>query len=271
MKKFIKDILLGICSNISVILISATISAIISVGTSVWVVIRQTKELIVPIYGWILLFVSLLIAVGCITSCIVFSIRKSKRPVFPKILSDVKYEKIVLELYFKDRDNIYVNRDIRFVVLRDKMEGLRKSFTWTGSGYKSTVLIDAPPEYEIIEYKEKQPRQSYDVKFDSTKTRGDIVEYKTKTDLEDREHKMKPVLSYLVKGSIAYLELRVTAPKGLLKDVRFLISADTAAEIPLANPILISPKNVGDLEAYEYIVKKPNLLYNYQMEWKFTN
>lgn len=149
------------------------------------------------------------------------------------------------------------------------MEKIRKQFTWTGTGYKETTLEKKMGNYKLIDSPRKHPPQIYEIEFDSVKRCGDKVSYKTKTEVDDTEHIMQPFLSHMVKGPMDYLELRVTAPIGMLKNVRFLEYADTSAEIPISKPQYLNAKTIGNLETFEYPINNPSLLHNYRIEWMF--
>lgn len=269
MKSWLKDIGINIVANLAVAAIAGIPSAIIAIGTSVSVVITQTKGQKVSLFCWFLLGLSLFVGIGCLTVSIIYFIKKSKRPVFPALPSDVRYEKAVTELFFKNRENIICNREVKLIILCEKMDRIKKQFTWTGSGYKSTTLEKAMGNYRLIDSPRKHPPQIYEIIFDAVKRCGDKVSYKTKTEVDDIDHVMQPFLSHLVKGPMDYLELRVTAPIGTLKNVKFLEYADTSAEIPISKPKELSTKIIGNLETFECSIKNPSLLHNYRIEWEF--
>lgn len=269
MRNFFKDIFTNIIANLAVVFITAIPTAVIAIGTSVSIVIKQTKGNLVPFYSWGILALALIVGIGNLITVAVYLVKKSRRPVFPVISPDVRYEKAITELFFKNRENIFCSREVKLVVLCEKMERINKQFTWTGSGYKSTVLEKAMGNYTLKDSNRQHPPQSYEIIFDSVKRCGDKVGYKTKTEVDDNDHVMKPFLSHLVKGPTDYLELRVTAPVGLLKDVRFVEYADSTAELPISKPQELNSKSVGNLETFEHIVKSPNLLHNYRIEWVF--
>ncbi len=269
MKEFFKSILSNIVANLAVTAIMGVPTAVTLVWTSVYIVIKQTNGVTVPFYSWIILTVSLFVGIINVIIAIICFIRKSRRPVFPAISSDVRYEKAVTELFFKTRENILCTREVKFKVLCDKLEKITKQFTWTGSGYKCTKLVKSMGKYTLVDTERKHPPLSYDVLFDSVKRPGDKVSYKTCTEVEDDSHVMKPFLSHQIKAQTDYLELRVTAPTGLLKNVRFAEYADNTAEVELSKPVTLEGKDVGNLETYEYQVKSPNLLHCYRIEWEF--
>ncbi|MDR1770505.1 MAG: hypothetical protein LBS02_07705 [Hungatella sp.] len=269
MKKLFQDVLANLLANIAYIAITGAITALVSIASSVTVIIIQTKGDLVPGYCWLLLALSLLIGVVCLSFAIIFFVKRSCRPNFPIIKADVKYEKAIIELFFKDRENIFTSVEMRLEVLCDELKKMTKKFTWSGSGYKSTVLQKAKGNYTLKDTTRKHSPLEFEVIFDSTKVRGDKIWYKTNTVLEDLEHIMQPHLSQLIKNPTDYLELRVTAPVGLLNNVVFVEYADTTAEIPITKPLRLSEKNVGNLETYEYRINHPNILHNYRIEWEF--
>lgn len=269
MKSFFNNLITSILANLAVIIITGFVTALVSIGTSVWVVIWQTQGQTVSVYSWLILSFSLLVGILNLIIGIVCLVKRSKRPAFPVISSDVRYEKFVTELFFKDRENIFCNREVKLVVLCDKLEKITKQFIWTGSGYKSTVLEKSMGNYILNDSERKHSPLSYEIIFDSVKRCGDKVSYKTKTEVEDSGHVMQPFLSHMIKGPTDFVEIRVTAPIGLLKNAKFVEYADREAEIPISMPILLEAKNIGNLETFEYSVKSPELLHNYRIEWTF--
>lgn len=269
MREFFKSVLSNIIANLTLAALAGLPTAIILAFSSIKIVISQTNGTTVPAYGWIILGVALFIGVINITITVSYFIKKSKRPVFPVISSDVRYEKAITELFFKTRENILCSREMRLKVLCDKLEKITKQFTWTGTSYKSTKLIKSMGKYTLVDTDRKHPPQSYVVVFDSTKRMGDKVSYKTCTEVEDDDHVMQPFLSHQIKAQTDYLELRVTAPAGILKNVKFAEYGDSAAEVELTKPIKLEAKSVGNLETFEYNIKSPNLLHCYRIEWEF--
>ena len=81
---------------------------------------------------------------------------------------------------------------------------------------------------------------------------------------------MKNCYAYTVTYQIEELVLRLSAPKGLIKDVKKAVYADRRREIIVEKPTKINKKIVGDLEEYTFVYKNPTLLYNYFIEWRFT-
>lgn len=273
-KKKIEKWISDIASGVMVDIIVTALIGFAAPATMIWSAIKnimlksEGKE--IPLVYWIVLGCSFLVSVICIILVICYIIKRRNRPNFPKIISDVRYELAKSELFFKSREEILCSREVKFEVVCEKMDSIRKQFTWTGTEYKGTILEKSQGSYTINDYQRKKPPHGYEVKFDSMKTRGEKIWYRTKTEVGDTNHEMKPFLSHTVKSPTDKLEIRVTAPIGLIKNVRFSVYADNLGEIPISDPKQIMAKDIGNLETYSYEVNKPYLLYNYRLDWEFV-
>lgn len=269
LEKLLGDVLANLIANLVLTAITGIPTAAVLIYSSITIVLKQTKGESVPIYSWVIFCIALLVGILNVIITIIYFVKKSKRPVFPAISSDVRYEKAITELFFKTRESILCNREVKIKVLCDKLEKLTKQFTWTGTSYKCTKLEKSMGKYTLEDAGRKHPPQSYTVVFDSVKRAGEKVSYKTCTEVEDEDHVMQPFLSHQIKAQTDYLELRVTAPVGLLKNVRYAEYGDSTAEVQLTKPVSLEAKNIGNLETFGYTIKSPNLLHCYRIEWDF--
>lgn len=268
-KKFISDVAANTVATM-------VISIITGLGGPIAIIWASLKEIIitaggrsVPVCYWIIFSLGVSVAIVGIVLNIAYWIRRVNHPVFPKIQSDVRYTSAVSELFFRNRESIECTRDVKFEVVCDKMESIKKQFNWTGTEYKKTEIEKAKGIYTLIDSQRKYPPHGYEIKFDGPKMRGSEIWFKTRSEVEDTNHDMKPFFSHTVKSPTDVLELRVTAPKGMLKNVTYTVFADSMAEIPISKPITISAKDIGNLETFSYHIEKPNLLYNYRLDWNF--
>lgn len=273
-KAKIKNFISNVISNIIVNIIC---SILIGFGAPLLVVWSSLKNMTfylenrtIPLVYGIIFWGGIFVSIICIICTIVQLLKKRNRPNFPKLVSDVRYESAKSELFFRNREEIICTREVNFEVVCDKLPSIKKQFTWTGSEYNGTTLEKAKGNYTIIDYQRKKPPFGYEVQFDSEKTRGDKIWFKTKTDVEDKNHDMRPFLSHTVKSPTDKLEIRVTVPVGLIKNVKFSLFADTLGEIPLSSPKLVEAKNIGNLETYSYEINRPYLLYTYRLDWEFV-
>lgn len=269
-KSFIEGIVSNLVTNVIVEMVVGIGAPCALIWTSFKSFVLKAEGKTVPLMYWVILGCSFLIAILCIVMVMFYVLKKRNRPNFPKIMSDVRYETAKSELFFKNREEITCSREVKFEVVCEKMDSIKKQFTWTGTEYKGTTLEKAQGNYTINDYQRKKPPHGYEVKFDSVKARGEKIWYKTRTEVEDTNHEMKPFLSHTVKSPTDKLEIRVTAPVGLIKNVKFSVFADTLAEISISTPKQVEAKNIGNLETYSYEINKPYLLYNYRLDWEFV-
>lgn len=268
-----KSIVENILSNVIASIILMAVTGFGASGAVVWcsvkaLIMKSENNIIPPIY-WVVYIVGLLVAMFCIILTVINIVKKARKPNVSKIQSDIRYERAISELYFKNREEIVCSREVEFEVLCERKDSITKQFMWTGTEYKGTVLEKSAGEYTLVDYQRKKPPHGYEVKFDDMKYRGDRVWYKTKTEVSDASHDMKPFFSHMVKSPTDSLEIRVTAPKGLLRDVVYVVCADALGEIQISVPKSIRAKCIGDLETFSYVIDNPNLLYCYRLEWKF--
>lgn len=267
--KFLDDVVVNILANLAVLGITSLASTFLTVGSGLWIVISQTNAKEISLIGWGILFFSFLLGVCNLVLGLMCFIKRKNTPQFPELFSDVRYEKAITELYFKDRENISCSREVGFKVLCSDLNKITKRFSWSGSAYKSTYIEAADGNYTLEDSGRKQPPQAYDIVFDAVKKKGETGTYRTRTEVEDAKHVMSPHLSHQIRSQTDYLELRVTAPVGLIKDAKFVEYADNMGELPISKPVKLTGKIIGNLETFEKVIDEPRLLHVYRIEWKF--
>lgn len=273
MKKKIKSLMENVLGNIVATIILSVIMSLGSVCLVLWSCVRgiflKLENKVIPTSYWVFCILGIILAVFCIVVTVINIVKISKKKHYPKIQSDVRYEYAISELYFKNREEITCTRGVKFELLGKEKDSIIKQFMWTGTEYIATTLEESSGPFELVDYHRNQPPHGYEVKFDTTKHRGDIVWYKTKTEVSDRHHDMKPFFSHMIKSPTDSLEIRVTAPKGLLKDVTYTIYADIMGEVSISEAVPVQGTQIGDLETFVCKSDKPNLMYNYRLDWKF--
>lgn len=189
----------------------------------------------------------------------------------PTIVPHFKASSIEAEFYFANREKMESRISYDMQLTCPSMREYARDLLWSGSEYYGTVLsADSKGDYEIDENPGPQSPHDYIIKFKSEKRLGDPIKFKTITNVGDTAHIMKPYFSYAVVYQIDTLTLRVSAPKGLIKDVKKAVYADRGREIIVGSPEKIKMQNVGNLEVYTATYKNPTLFYNCFIEWKFT-
>lgn len=268
-----KNIAINVLSNSIygvIVLIISAISAILSPTISAVMLFFQGEGKVIPIWLWVILVVSVIISITSIILNLLTVIKRKNKPQFPAIKPEIMYDKVRTELFFQDRENISCIREVRFKVLCEKMEYIRKQFTWTGKGYNGTFI---EPEFEdkySVEWNVRVfPPQIYDVIFKEPKKKGDFVHYAVRNELTDSEEGMIPVLSHYITSPTKKLELVVTVPKGMIKQANFVEYVDAEGKATIGDKIPIEVKHIGNLDVYEYQKKNPELLHRYKIEWEF--
>ncbi|MBR2950292.1 MAG: hypothetical protein IKC46_10540 [Lachnospiraceae bacterium] len=267
----LKDLLFNWISDFLYGVIASILATIVTPIVSAAILYMQSNAEDVPVWIWIVLGISISINIVSIVCNVLVLIKRENKPQFPSIKSDVKYEKLRTELYFETRTEIKCFREVKFKVLCQKLEYIRKQFTWTGDGYKGTYIDkDFENKYSIDSGSLRRfPPQIYDVIFDKPKKKGDFVHYKVRTEVTDQGKVMMPYLSQQITSPTKKLELMVTVPRGLISEVVFVEYADVAGKTSIGEPEMIEAKSVAGLEVYECEIKNPNLLHVYRIEWKF--
>lgn len=269
MKKTIQTIAINILSNL---LYQAIFSFIIFIGTTVVSVVTLTQmrdNSKVNISTWVVFILFLILSIGNIVSTILKFIKKENTPNFPAIKSDISYNYIRTELYFADREHIKCYREVRFTVLCEEMKFIRKQFTWTGDGYKGTFLDknSRNQNFKIDDSVRRLPPQIYDVEFDCTKRKGDSVSYKLISEVEDISHVMQPFISQHINEPTKKLNLILSVPVGMVKNVRTSVYCDSTCKIKIGDTKDVEVKTYAGINTYEINIKKPELLHIYRIEW----
>ena len=141
----------------------------------------------------------------------------------------------------------------------------------TGDGYKGTVLDEKSKgkNFKIDDSVRRLPPQIYDVEFDAEKKKGDRVSYRVITEVTDKTHVMQPSLSQQINSKTKKLELVLTVPRGLVKNVTSSVYADSAHKVEIGKKKKIDTKTYGEMETYEVCIKNPELLHRYFIGWEW--
>lgn len=267
LNNFFLNIVSNIICQIIILLLPTIGTPIISAIT----LIKKSNGENIDVIWWILFSLFIIFSICNIIAAILHFIYRYKRPFFPAFKSDISYNYIRTELFFCDRENIKCNRDVSFNILCEKMRFMRKQFTWSGDGYKGTILDENTKNkgFKIDDSIRKLPPQICDIEFDCEKHRGDIVDYKITSELEDTGHVMQPILSQHISQTTKELTLILTVPKGLVKNVYSVAYADVLCKNRIGKPEKVEIKTYGDKETYEITRKNPRLLHFYRLEWEW--
>lgn len=187
------------------------------------------------------------------------------------LFSKFRAKKMEAELYFENRENLTSKVTYQMNVLSNGVSEIKRSITWTGSEYISTTIENTNEDYSLFDSNRKFSPHIIKILFNSEKNRGDFVRFTTNTRVSDKNHEMTPHYSFMVKYQIDELILHIVVPKNLVKNVKKAIYADVAREILIEKPTIIIGETIGNFVRYTYKVENPTFLYNYFIEWEFTN
>lgn len=187
------------------------------------------------------------------------------------LFSEFRAKTMEAELSFTNRENLMSKITYKMNVLSNGVSEMKRSITWTGSEYIKTTLSNTNGDYSLVDSNRKFSPHTIKILFNSEKNSGDFVRFTTNTKVLDTNHEMSPNYSFMVKYQIDELILHVVAPENLIKNVKKAVYADVAKEIVIEKPTDLQGENIGNLVRYTYRVPTPSFLYNYFIEWEFTN
>lgn len=215
----------------------------------------------------ILIVLSILLLIG-----LFFFLKMSIEETKEKALSSkFRAELMDAELTFDTREKITSKLTYNMTALVNNITEIERLITWTGSKYIKTSIEDTNGDYSLVDSNRKISPHPIKISFNPEKNSGDFVKFTTVTSVEDGDKEMSPHYSFMVKYQIDKLVLHVVAPRGLIKNVKKAVYADTGREIIVEKPSSIRSENVGNLVRYTYEIENPTFLYNYFIEWEFTN
>ncbi len=265
---YFEQIKVNIISNIVWYIITSIIA---DIALLVPLVVKIIKNSTIPLYAYILAGVSIALLIIIIVLLTILLMRNSSDKKASLEL-DFKFSSITAEMTFDDnRKDITSSIDYKMQVLANEISELKRQLIWTGSEYHGTKLVQKNGNYEVEDSTRTSSPYPYCIKFNEKKKRGAIVEFKTETSVTDGNLSMFPVYSFMVKYQIDVLTLRIIAPKGMIKNVKKVVYADSGREVCVEEPIELEGETIRNLVRYTYTIPNPVLLYHYFIEWEFTN
>ena len=195
---------------------------------------------------------------------------KKRRPVFPVLTSDYKITDAEYELFFKDRTHITQTQSANIISLKDNLEKIDHNMAWTGQSYIQSTLSSTCTGMTLTDTTRKTYPFQVTINFNKPLACGKEVFYEFQTIVEDPSCSMIPYLMKAVKCQTEKMTIKVTAPTGMLKNVKACIYADGMREIKLSEPVSIAPKRVGDYDLFEWPIVNLELLRYYGLEWDFA-
>ncbi len=188
----------------------------------------------------------------------------------PSRVKDLKYIKHQSHFIFHSRTEITEHTSVIMEALRDGIDYASSCANWTGSSFDGFELIKCSRESSFESIPGKRSSYAYVLSFETPLKCGDQVEWDVEAKMKDIRRIMVPYYSQGITVKIDHMVIMVSAPKGILKDVKKVIYADTRMTKDLKvlrEAIEPEPDDVG--ERFIFDISEPNLMYGYSIEWKF--
>lgn len=195
---------------------------------------------------------------------------KKRRPVFPALTFDYKITDAEYELFFRDRNHIVQTQSANIISLKDNLASIDHNMAWTGQTYIQSALTSRCIGMTLTDTTRKTSPFRVSINFNQPLVCGQKVFYEFQTTVEDPTCSMIPHLTKVIKCQTEKMTIKVTAPAGMLKNVRTCVYADDMRDIKLREPTAISSKRVGDYDLFEWPIKDLELLRYYSLEWDFS-
>lgn len=237
-------------------------------------IIRKVKngKYSIPIYAFILVGISifLMLLLVVVTILVLLNLYKGKNNSELEIKTDLIFNSLDIELYFKDRINILTYLTYDCVVNKDNYnEEFKKQIIWTGGTYNYTKIIKSNGDYSLTDSNRNASPHTYIIDFNKTFLLRENMFFKLETSVTDDDLSMTPVFSHMIKHQTIKFNIHLSVPQNLITNVRPAVYRDIARTIKVPHNIQIEAKNVGNLIQYSYTIDNPNLLNNYCIEWDF--
>ena len=217
--------------------------------------IRQNKLLFIVIFaiGGAWLFISL------------FHRFYRNRPTFPVLDLDFRALEREITYEYKNNNHMFYKKRVLLQALKNNLDRYIDKYSWTGKG-----TIDVKSSIKDYLYKEgikKNVWQFYEINFQKTIKKGEIIETELFWDLYDKESKAVPFFSCTITEQTNLLILKlILPPKFGVKEVICEISCGIDASYrPFKTKTLPLDRN----GTVKWIVKNPKILYYYEMRWIF--
>ena len=214
--------------------------------------------------------INTVILLGGITYAVYYIRHKKNVPDFPKLVFDYRVTSAEYELFFETREKIIQTQTVHLEALNDNLQEISHNMTWTGQTYHNSTLDPDCRCASLVDTKRTSAPYTVKILFNHPLRRGDHASYKFRTYVEDNSLSMMPYLSKIIKCQTEKLVIRVTVPKGMIKNPHLKVTTDSWQDIPLGASTPIPAKSVGHYDLYECSIENLELLRCYSICWEFS-
>lgn len=173
-------------------------------------------------------------------------------------------------LTFHSRTNITEILKVKAEALQNNIKTVERRVIWTGSSFDGFELVDCNKAHSLENFSESSSSHSCTICFETPMNCGDQAEWTVQANMKDSRRIMVPYYTQEITTDMDHLLMAVCAPKGLLREVKKVIYADTKMTKDLEvlrEAITSEPDPTG--EKFVFDIPKPNLMYGYAIEWIF--
>lgn len=184
------------------------------------------------------------------------------QPRFPRVVSEFHVLEKVITYQYLSATTMKYSRKLRLKALRNGLGAYSDKFRWTGSGEIKIRSIN--PAQLVTLTRRKSVWQIYEVRFEKSLNKGDIIDIEILWDLEDREGTAVPFFSTTVEEPTDLLRFTLTLVPSLgVSTVTWEIASGIGAMTPFKSDVLPLDKH-GEVS---WEIKKPRLLHYYELRW----
>ena len=230
----------------------------------------QTQK--IPLVYAVITLVSLCINIGLIFVLVYFIKQSHEQDSSPRFSElDISYRLISAEcqFFFESREHIEQTQDYHIEVLSASIPKITHNLQWTGQTYIRSELDSNITNVTLVDSTRKCSPYPVEIRFEPNLLRGDTKRYSFTTYVHDNSHSMMPFLGKIIRCQTDQLTLRVTAPIGMLKNLKLNVSTAPFDGIELEPPKIIPSEVVGHYDTFKCEISKPELLMFYSLSWEF--
>ena len=236
---------------------SGLLFAVLIAASSVYGVAQVTR--LAPYAWWI--------AATCIPGVIwaILTLRdrfNRHQPHFPSLDFDFLILEKCIEYDYQSSDCIVYRKRVKLKALKNGLETYPDKYHWTGSGMariKSNI-----PEQEVRRTIKKNIWQFTEVRFPVMLNKGQTIESEVEWILDDKNGSAVPFVSATIEEPTALLRIHVKIARSLgVRKVTREISGGIGAKKPFESTE-VALDGRGE---YTWEVKRPRLLYHYEIKW----
>ena len=227
---------------------------------------KLTPEYISTIYKisvlnkWLL--TGLLISIFTFLFIFLYNRYNKFTPKFSNLDFNFLLQEYELTHIYEERYKLIHRRRYKIKALKNGLDSYKERFLWTGGEYEMRNL---KPNQQLLQLGNENLFKIYEVKFNRTLKKGDVVEVELEWTLYDKNKTAVPFVSSPIKEPTELLIINVAFPNEFnMKEVECEISYSHGSKIPIE----YSKKELVN-NGYSWKVENPKLMHHYEVRWFF--